>query len=56
MEEKQKVYLIVENNGRVFARVFSSEEKANAAMLERDSRTGERTYPNPCHVIEREVE
>jgi len=54
---KQKVYLIVEDAPytKVYARVFSNEEKAQKAMEERDDVTGERLYPD-CHVIEREIE
>ena len=54
---KQKVYLIVEDKAwsKVFARVFSSYEKAEKASNERDNRTGERIYPS-CHIIEREIE
>lgn len=57
MEEK-KVYLIVQDKpyGKVYARVFGSYEKAEKAMNERDERTGERLYPEPCHIIEREIE
>ena len=58
MEEKMKVYLIVESKhwGKVYARIFSSKEKAENAMNERDDETGERLYPEYCHIIEREVE
>ena len=54
---KQKVYLIVEDAPytKVYARVFSTEEKAKAALRERDDLTGERLYPD-CHIIEREIE
>lgn len=58
MEEKQKVYLIVQDKpyGKVYARVFGSYDKAEKAMNERDKRTGEKLYPEPCHIIEREIE
>lgn len=54
---KQKVYLIVEDYPytKVYARVFSTEEKAKAALRERDDLTGERLYPD-CHIIERTIE
>ena len=54
---KQKVYLIVEDYPytKVYARVFSTEEKANEALKERDDLTGLRLYPD-CHVIERTIE
>ena len=54
---EQKVYLIVQDKpfGKVFARVFGSQEKAEKAMNERDERTGEKLYPD-CHIIERTIE
>ena len=54
---EQKVYLIVQDKpfGKVFARVFGSYEKAEKALNDRDSDTGEKLYPD-CHIIERTVE
>lgn len=53
----EKVYLIVrnQNDPKVIARVFKTQEKAEKVMNERDERTGERLYPE-CHVIERTIE
>jgi len=55
--KEQKVYLIVQDKpfGKVFARVFGSQEKAEKALNERDERTGEKLYPD-CHIIERTIE
>ncbi len=54
---EQKVYLIVQDKpfGKVFARVFGSNEKAEKALNERDEMTGEKLYPD-CHIIERTIE
>ena len=54
---EQKVYLIVQDKPvrKVFARVFSSVEKAEKAMNERDERSGEKLYTD-CHIIERTIE
>lgn len=54
---EEKVYLIVKNqeDPKVFARVFKTQEKAEKVLNERDERTGERLYPQ-CRVIERTLE
>ena len=55
--KEQKVYLIVQDKpfGKVFARVFGSQEKAEKAMNERDETSGEKLYTD-CHIIERTIE
>ena len=57
IKNMEKVYLIVKNQNdpKVIARVFKTQEKAEKVMNERDERTGERLYPE-CHVIERTIE
>ena len=54
---EEKVYLIVKNqeDPKVLARVFKTQEKAEKVLNERDERTGERLYPQ-CRVIERTLE